>query len=198
MKFFDLFCGIGGFRVGLERNGHECIGSCEINEQARATYAKNFGHEPEYTDATKINPRELPDFDILAAGFPCQAFSIAGRQGGFNDDRGNLFFEIARIAREKKPRYLFLENVRNLLSHYDKDDPRQQKGDTFKTILRTLDDMGYDAEWFCVNSAMHVPQNRERIFIIGHLRGQRTERIFPIGTGYTEPDEPQGEAQSQG
>ena len=86
MKFFDLFAGIGGFRVGLEAHGHECVGSCEIDDYARKTYAKNFGHEPEYTDATKINPKELPDFDILAAGFPCQAFSIAGRQGGFNDD----------------------------------------------------------------------------------------------------------------
>ena len=117
MKFFDLFAGIGGFRVGMEKNGHECVGSCEIDKYARQIYAKNFGHEPEYTDVRKINPESLKDFDCLCAGFPCQAFSLAGQRRGFEDTRGTLFFEIARIAREKQPSLLFLENVKGLLSH---------------------------------------------------------------------------------
>ena len=88
MKFFDLFCGVGGFRLGMEANGNVCIGSCEIDKYARQTYAKNFGHEPEYTDVREINPGELEDFACLCAGFPCQAFSIAGKRRGFDDTRG--------------------------------------------------------------------------------------------------------------
>ena len=139
MKFYDLFCGIGGFRIGMEKNGHECVGSCEIDEQARQVYTKNFGCEPEQRDATKLNPKELPDFDCLCAGFPCQSFSIAGKHGGFEDTRGTLFFEIIRIARERKPSILFLENVKGLLSH--------NKGQTFETILKALDELGYWYEW---------------------------------------------------
>ena len=104
-----MFAGIGGFRVGLEASGHECVGSCEIDKYARQIYAKNFGHEPEWEDATKINPEELPDFSILCAGFPCQSFSICGGRQGFNDTRGTLFFEVVRIAKVKKPQILFLE-----------------------------------------------------------------------------------------
>ena len=177
MKFFDLFCGVGGFRLGLERNGHECVGACEIDEYARKTYAKNFGHEPEYKDARNIKPRELPDFDILAAGFPCQAFSVAGKLLVFKEARGTLFFEIARIAREKKPQLLFLENVRNILSH--------DKGWTFRTILNTLDEIGYDTQWILINSKFFVPQNRERVYFIGHLRNGRGSEVFPIGTSDT-------------
>ena len=103
-----MFAGIGGFRVGLEASGHECVGSCEIDDNARKIYAKNFGHEPEWGDATKVNPEELPNFSILCAGFPCQSFSLAGHRGGFEDTRGTLFFEIIRIAREKQPSILFL------------------------------------------------------------------------------------------
>lgn len=173
MKFFDLFSGIGGFRLGMERAGHECIGSCEIDKYSRETYKSGFGSYPEYDDATTLQPESLPQFDVLCAGFPCQAFSIAGKRLGFQDTRGTLFFEIARIAKEKKPRYLFLENVRGLLSH--------DRGNTFKTIISTLDEMGYDAEWQVLNSKYFVPQNRERIFIIGHLRGESTRQIFPLG-----------------
>jgi len=178
LKFFDLFAGIGGFRLGMERAGHECIGSCEWDVHSRETYNKNFGLYPEYDDVKDLHPQSLPSFDVLCAGFPCQAFSIAGKRLGFEDPRGNVFFEIARIAKDKRPSYLFLENVKGLLSH--------EKGDTFKTILTTLDEMGYDAEWQLLNSKYFVPQNRERIFIIGHLRGKRTRQVFPLGD-YNEP-----------
>ena len=173
LKFFDLFAGIGGFRLGMERAGHECVGSCEWDKYARETYKKNFGSYPEYNDAKNMSLTTQPYFDVLCAGFPCQAFSIAGKRLGFEDTRGTIFFEIARVAKEKRPRYLFLENVRGLLSH--------DKGRTFRTILNTLDEMGYDAEWQVLNSKYFVPQNRERIFIIGHLRGERTGKIFPLG-----------------
>ena len=173
MKFFDLFAGIGGFRLGMERAGHECVGSCEWDKYARETYKKNFGSYPEYNDVKDLHPQSLPSFDVLCAGFPCQAFSIAGKRLGFEDPRGNIFFEIARIAKEARPSYLFLENVKGLLSH--------EKGDTFKTIISTLDEMGYDAEWQVLNSKYFVPQNRERIFIIGHLRGSSTRQVFPLG-----------------
>ena len=173
MKFFDLFCGVGGFRIGMERNGHECIGSCEIDKYARQTYAKNFGHEPEFSDVTHINANDIEDFDVLCAGFPCQAWSIAGFRKGFEDNRGDLFFQIVRIAREKQPTYLFLENVKGLLSH--------DKGASFREMLRTLDEVGYDLEWQIINSKYFVPQNRERLFIIGHLRGKSRGKILPLG-----------------
>ena len=173
LKFFDLFAGVGGFRLGMERAGHECIGSCEWDKYSRETYKKNFGSYPEYDDAKDLHPQSLPYFDVLCAGFPCQAFSIAGKRLGFEDTRGTIFFEIARIAKEKRPPYLLLENVKGLLSH--------DKGRTFATIISTLDEMGYDAEWQVLNSKYFVPQNRERIFIVGHSRGQRARQVFPLG-----------------
>ena len=180
LKFFDLFAGIGGFRLGMERAGHECIGSCEWDKHARETYKKNFGSYPEYDDAKDLHPQSLPYFDVLCAGFPCQAFSIAGKRMGFEDTRGTIFFEIARIAKEKRPPYLFLENVRGLLSH--------DKGRTFDTIISTLDEMGYDAEWQVLNSKYFVPQNRERIFIVGHLRDRSSRKVFPLGDFDSEID----------
>jgi len=175
VKFFDLFAGIGGFRIALEREGFTCVGFCEIDKWARKLYKAyyNVREEEEYEDATKINPEDLPDFDILCAGFPCQAFSIAGKRRGFEDTRGTLFFEIARIAKVKRPTYLLLENVKGLLSH--------DEGRTFEIILKTLDELGYDAEWQVLNSKdFGVPQNRERVFIIGHLRGKSRPKIFPL------------------
>ena len=180
LKFFDLFAGIGGFRLGMERAGHECIGSCEWDKHARETYKKNFGSYPEYDDAKDLHPQSLPYFDVLCAGFPCQAFSIAGKRLGFEDTRGTIFFEIARIAKEKRPPYLFLENVKGLLSH--------DKGRTFDTIISTLDEMGYDAEWQVLNSKYFVPQNRERIFIVGHLRDRSSRKVFPLGDFDSETD----------
>ena len=173
MKFFDLFAGIGGFRVGLEAHGHECVGSCEIDKYARKIYAKNFGHEPKYKDVREIDTKELPEFDILCAGFPCQSFSIVGNRLGFEDKRGNLFFEIVRLAKEKRPSILLLENVKGLLSH--------EQGKTFKIILQELDELGYDIEWQLLNSRYFVPQNRERVYIIANLRGSGRRKILPLG-----------------
>ena len=178
MKFLDLFAGIGGFRLGMESAGHECIGFCEIDKFARASYKAihNTKGEIELHDITTVSDefiRGIGSVDIICGGFPCQAFSIAGNRRGFEDTRGTLFFEIARFASILRPRYLFLENVKGLLNH--------QKGDTFETMLRVLDELGYNVEWQVLNSKnFGVPQNRERVFIIGHLRGECTRRIFPI------------------
>lgn len=178
MKFLDLFAGIGGFRLGMESAGHECIGFCEIDKFARESYKAihNTEGEIELHDITAVTDefiRGIGSVDIICGGFPCQAFSIAGNRRGFEDTRGTLFFEIARFASILRPKYLFLENVKGLLNH--------QKGDTFETMLRALDELGYDVEWQVLNSKnFGVPQNRERVFIIGHLRGERTRRIFPI------------------
>jgi DNA (cytosine-5)-methyltransferase 1 len=179
MNFLDLFAGIGGFRMGMEMAGHKCVGYVEIDKFARKSYEAIFDTKGEWTahDIRIVSDDDLRLFrgkvDVICGGFPCQAFSVAGKRLGFEDTRGTLFFEIARFAKEIQPRYLFLENVKGLLSH--------DKGRTFETILLTPDELGYDAEWQVLNSAhFGVPQNRERVFIIGHLRGQRTRKIFPV------------------
>ena len=168
IKFFDMFAGIGGFRSGLEViGGFECVGYCEIDKYAKQAYEAMYDTRGElyFDDARKIVPEQLPDFDLLVGGFPCQSFSIAGARKGFDDTRGTLFFEIARIAATKKPKYLFLENVPGLLNH--------DSGKTFETILRTLDELGYDVCWQVLNSKnFGVPQSRNRVFIIGYHRGQ--------------------------
>jgi DNA (cytosine-5)-methyltransferase 1 len=182
MKCFSMFTGIGGFDLALRRLGHDIVGACEIDPHARSVFKKQFPGVQVHNDATNLHPQSLPHIDVLSAGFPCQAFSIAGRRRGFDDTRGSLFFEIARIAKEKRPSYLLLENVKGLLSH--------DKGETFRTIISTLDEVGYDAEWQLLNSKYFVPQNRERIFIIGHLRGERARQIFPLGDFNSESDKP--------
>ncbi|HEM3013677.1 TPA: DNA cytosine methyltransferase [Streptococcus suis] len=179
MKFLDLFAGIGGFRLGMERAGHECIGFCEIDQFARKSYKAIHDTEGEFEfhDITRVTDelvRGIGRVDIICGGFPCQAFSIAGKRRGFEDTRGTLFFEIARFASILRPKYLFLENVTGLLNH--------DNGNTFETILGALDELGYDAEWQVFNSKnFGVPQNRERVFIIGHLRGAGGRAIFPFG-----------------
>ncbi|HEM6261965.1 TPA: DNA cytosine methyltransferase [Streptococcus suis] len=179
MKFLDLFAGIGGFRLGMERAGHECVGFCEIDQFARKSYKAihNTEGEFEFHDITRVTDesvRGIGRVDVICGGFPCQAFSIAGKRAGFEDTRGTLFFEIARFASILRPKYLFLENVTGLLNH--------DNGNTFETILGALDELGYDAEWQVFNSKnFGVPQNRERVFIIGHLRGAGGRAIFPFG-----------------
>ena len=179
MKFFDLFSGIGGFRLGLERAGHVCVGSCEIDKYARQIYKTRFGEIPEY-DVRDLHAERLPKFDILTGGFPCQAFSIAGKRMGFDDTRGTLFFEIARIAKETRPKFLFLENVKGLLNH--------DSGRTFGTIIYTLYELGYDIEWQVINGKYFVPQHRERIFIIATLRDRCTRKILPLRENFEIPD----------
>lgn len=207
MKYFSMFSGIGTGEKGIEQaydiaategqqsrlsaperlHAHAksvamagqqpaCVGFCEIDRHAEAIYRYHYPGHRNYGDATRIVPDELPDFDFLIAGFPCQAFSIAGKRLGFEDTRGTLFFEIARILREKRPSHFLLENVAGLLSHDD--------GNTFRTIVSTLIEIGYDLEWTVINSKDHgVPQNRERVFIIGHPRDGRCGEVFSLGDG---------------
>ncbi len=207
--FIELFGGIGGFRKGLEQanerertrrnqvqskndtewnspnlGGREmshtlsnpsfkCVWYNDNDKHSVKTYNKNFKENYEPTDIRTIRATDIPKHDILTAGFPCQSFSIAGKRLGFKDTRGTLFYEICRIAQRKRPRFLFLENVKGLLNHAE--------GRTFAIILASLSELGYDAEWEVLNSKhFGVPQNRERVFIIGHLRGQRSQQVFPL------------------
>ena len=168
MTFLDLFAGIGGFRSGLEAvGGFQCVGYCEIDPYPRRAYEALYDTREEmyFRDARTIDPAALPDIDLICGGFPCQSFSIAGRKGGFTDTRGTLYFEIARLAAAKRPRYLLLENVPGLLSH--------DEGRTFQTILNALDELGYDVAWQVLNSKdLGVPQSRNRVYIVGYLRGK--------------------------
>lgn len=162
-KFIDLFAGIGGFRLALQNLGGKCVYTSEWDEKAKLTYEANFGEIP-FGDITKEETKKfIPDnFDVLCAGFPCQAFSIAGRRGGFEDTRGTLFFDVAEIIKKKQPKAIFLENVKGLTNH--------DKGKTLKTILNVLrEDLGYYVPEPKVLNAKDygVPQNRERIFIVG-------------------------------
>jgi DNA (cytosine-5)-methyltransferase 1 len=210
MRIFSTFTGIGGFEIGIEAAFHNryeaegqpsilqeyephatseslertatCVGYSEIDKYAISVYERHYPNVTNYGDITKINPEELPDFDCLVGGFPCQAFSIAGKRGGFNDTRGTLFFDLARILQAKQPRLFVFENVKGLLSHDD--------GKTFRTIITTIDELGYDAQWQVINSKNHgVPQNRERVIIVGHRRGTRRPEVFPIH-GTTGSDTP--------
>ena len=175
MNFIDFFAGIGGFREGLTRNGFIPVGWCEKDKYAQKAYRIIHKTKGEWfaDDITTVRAEELPEADLYCGGFPCQSFSIAGKRRGFSDTRGSLFFEIMRLVKTRQPKYLFLENVRGLLSH----DGRK----TFKTILKSLWECGYNAEWQVLNSQdFGVPQNRERIFIIGYLGGQPRPEVFPI------------------
>lgn len=158
-----------------------CVWFSEIDKYAKQIYLSHFPDHADLWDITKINTNELPDFDMLCGWFHCQAFSIAGKRKGFDDTRGTLFFEIARILRAKRPRLLWLENVKWLLSH--------DNWKTFSTIIATLDELGYDLQWQVLNSKNHwVPQNRERVFIIGHLRGTPRPEVFPFTESSGLPD----------
>ena len=159
-KFIDLFCGIGGFHQALKNMNCECVFACDIDESCRKTYEENYGLKPK-SDITKINIEEIPPFDILCGGFPCQPFSKAGFQKGFGDDRGNLFFNICDIVTHHKPKYLLLENVRNLSSH--------DEGNTWKVIYENIDKLGYYTyEMPVILNVLHfnIPQNRERVIIM--------------------------------
>lgn len=161
-KFIDLFAGIGGIRLGFESVGGKCVFSSEFDEAACKTYEANFGEHPS-GDITKIEAKDIPDFDILLGGFPCQAFSIIGKMEGFeNETCGTLFFEIERILKEKKPKAFMLENVRNLTAH--------DNGNTFKVIRNHLEALGYNVYAKVLNALDYgVPQKRERIIIVGFL-----------------------------
>jgi len=245
IRFAELFCGIGGFRFGLEkasnlsnsnshakgetdkeeeysigkrynsleRNGtsreerttnsrtidkcaerqsYRCVWANDNDKYACQIYRKHYGtKELVEGDIRQINPDNIPDFDLLTAGFPCQSFSLAGKRKGFQDIRGTLFYEVVRVARIKRPLLLLLENVKGLLSN--------DNGKTFATILEELGRIGYWVEWQTLNSKHYgVPQNRERVFIVGHLRGSGTRQIFPVGQTDEGTVEPCGKAQGIG
>lgn len=172
-KFIDLFAGIGGIRLGFESVGGHCVFSSEFDEDACKTYEANF-HEHPAGDITKIDAKNIPDFDILLGGFPCQAFSIIGKKEGFaNETCGTLFFEIERILKEKRPKAFLLENVKNLKSH--------DNGNTYKVIKSHLLNLGYNVYESVLNSLDYgVPQRRERIFIAGFLNNVRFSFPQPV------------------
>ncbi|TPR12431.1 DNA cytosine methyltransferase [Apilactobacillus timberlakei] len=179
IKFIDMFAGIGGMRLGMEKAGHECVGWIEIDKFARKSYKNIHNNEGVWNanDVTQIESRELPKADCWNFGFPCQDISMAGKQKGFTEGkRSSLFFTVMGLIDElqekDKPKYLFIENVKNLLSI--------NRGLDFAKLLVEMDKRGYDAEWSVLDSSEVVPQHRERIFIIGHLRGRSTTKVFPI------------------
>lgn len=183
IKFIDLFAGIGGFHLGLHKAGASCVFACEIDKYARKTYQENIKQiNPDLfkkdnlfiKDIREIIPKEIPDFDILCAGFPCQPFSQAGKKEGFSDksNRGNLFFEIMRIVEEKKPKVLFLENVRHLVNH--------DNGKTFKVIKSEIEKAGYSFHWKIIKaSEFGLPQHRPRIYIIAIRNDLNLNFEFP-------------------
>ena len=176
ITYIDLFSGIGGFREGLSRaGGFVCVGHCEIDKYADQSYRALFDTKGEWfhEDVREADPNEMPDFDLLCGGFPCQSFSIAGHRGGFADPRGTLFFEIARLTAAKRPAYLLLENVPGLLNH--------DGGRTFAAILHTLDGLGYGVEWQVLNSKdFGVPQSRKRVYLVGYLDEKCRGKILPF------------------
>lgn len=166
IKFIDLFCGIGGFRIAMEEACREndlipeCVFSSDIDTFCQDSYEANFGHRPT-GDITKVDEKDIPDHDILFAGFPCQPFSIIGQMQGFNDIRGTLFFDIARILKHKRPKAFVLENVKQLVGH--------DKGRTLKIIIKTLQELGYHVQYAVLNALdCGLPQKRERVIIVGH------------------------------
>jgi len=206
IRYADLFGGVGGFRLGIQRawssrqqsgrsqesllqggdstthettwnNYPRCVFYSDNDKYAVQTYNKNFGENHEPTDIRTVEADSIPEIDMLCGGFPCQTFSIAGKRRGFEDTRGTLFFEIARIIKVKRPKIVLLENVKGLLNH--------DKGQTFSVILQTLEELGYRTQWMVLNSKFFgVPQNRERVFIIGSLRGECRPEILPFRESY--------------
>lgn len=177
MKFLELCAGIGGFRQALENLRCKCVGYSEIDKYAIKLYSAWYNDECNFGDVTKIEAEKLPDFELLVGGFPCQAFSVAGKRGGFNDTRGTIFFDFARIMKAKKPKFAIFENVKGLLNH--------DGGKTYETMLRTLDELGYNAQWGILNTRFHgLPQNRERVYIVANLRERSSTKIlFERGNG---------------
>lgn len=157
-SFIDLFAGLGGFRLALESLGAKCVYSNEWNSEVQKVYAKNFGDVPE-GDITQVDEKKIPNHDILCAGFPCQAFSISGKQKGFEDSRGTLFFDVARIVKEKQPKIVFMENVKNFATH--------DNGHTLEVVKATMEELGYIFFQKVLNAVDYgIPQKRERIYMV--------------------------------
>lgn len=169
MTFIDLFAGLGGFRLALESLGAKCIYSNEWDKHAQKVYESNFGEIPE-GDITKVDEKDIPEHDILCAGFPCQAFSISGKQRGFEDSRGTLFFDVARIVKEKRPKIVFMENVKNLAGH--------DEGKTLEVIQATMEELGYQFNQKVLSAVNYgIPQKRERIYMVC-FRNDYSNNVF--------------------
>lgn len=176
MKYIELFAGIGAFRLGLDRTGHECVWSNEWLEKPRRIYERQHGDTPDGRDIRDVSASDIPEADLICGGFPCATFSVAGKRTGFSleDTRGTLAFEMFRLAADKGIPYILFENVKGLLNH--------DNGRTFTVILEVLDAMGYDCQWELLDSQnFGVPQHRERIFLVANLRGKPRPKVFPIG-----------------
>lgn len=170
-RFIDLFSGLGGFHLALKSFGAECVYASDVNVKVNKIYEENHGLKPE-GDISLISEKSIPKHDIVTAGFPCQAFSIAGKKLGFEETRGTLFFDVARIIKHHKPKVAILENVKNFASH--------DGGKTLKTILNTLDEIGYNVYYKVLNSAdFHVPQARERIYIVAVHKNIKQKFVIP-------------------
>ena len=176
IRYAELFAGVGGFREGIQQSGlpSRCTYANEIDKHASAVYRHIWRTNEELIegDIREQKTKDIPEIDFLTAGFPCQSFSVAGKRLGMADTRGTLFFEVARVLADKRPRHFLLENVKGLLSH--------DSGKTIQTMLGILTDLGYRVEWEVLNSTCWVPQNRERIFVVGHLRGECGCQVFPL------------------
>lgn len=176
LRFFDFCSGIGGGRIGLERNGLICVGHCEIDEKTANTYNIFFNDDRNYGDLTKVDINSLPDFEFMIAGFPCQTFSIVGKRAGFADERGQIIYSLIKIMKQKNVKYFILENVKGLVNH--------DKGKTFNTIKQELDKAGYNIYYKVLNSFDYgVPQMRERIYIVGFKKEfDNGDFKFPLKT----------------
>lgn len=219
MTFIDFFAGTGGFRRGMELAGHKCVGHCEIDKYAdmsyrsmhtitdeQRTYLATLPLKERQTeilkgeylngewyadDIRRVDAADVPQADCYCFGFPCQAFSIAGKRRGFEDTRGTLFFEVMRLAKARHPQILFAENVAGLLNH--------EGGVTFQTIIYAMAELGYSVEWQVCNSRYFgVPQHRERVFLVGHFGDGSSRKVFPIGADNEQADELQGQQNSSG
>lgn len=172
MRVASFFSGVGGIDLGFEMAGFKTVWANELDEYAAQTFLNNFKTTMVVKDIAKVDEKEIPDFDVLIAGFPCQPFSLAGYRKGFNDERGNVFFELIRVIAEKKPSIVFLENVKNLVSH--------DEGNTFKVIIEALKAHGYTVKDKVLNACEYgnIPQNRERIYVIGFLEKNVAEKFY--------------------
>ena len=175
MNHLDLFSGIGGFSLGLQQAGIEpnWIGYSDIDKYANKVFKRRFPNAKELGSITNLQPKDLPEIDLITFGFPCQDLSIAGKRGGLKANRSSLFFEAIKFIRIKKPKYFIFENVKGIFS--------SNKGQDFDIILRSIADIGYDGEWQLCNTRWFLPQNRERIYLIGHIRGECRPKVFPLG-----------------
>ena len=176
IKFFDFCSGIGGGRLGLEKNGLKCVGHCEIDKVTAETYKRFYNDDRNFGDLTKVNTDDLPNFNFMIAGFPCQTFSIVGKREGFNDERGMIIYSLVEIMKKKNIDYFILENVKGLKTH--------NKGETLKIIKNLLNDAGYDTYIDILDSMNYgVPQMRQRLYIVGFKKSLKIKNfIFPKGS----------------